>query len=192
MAADNEGELFDIVDKNNVVIGQEPRAKVHALGLLHRAVYCFVWNSQGELLIQQRSPKKKIGPGKWDLSCAEHLQPGETFLQGAQRGLLEELNISAAITSGPLAPTHQREHREGESFVDREFVESYCLEGYDGPFTCDPAEVADAKFVTMLELKEMFRERPDDFTPWFRDEIGLLGWLSTPSGAAAEAVVLTS
>jgi hypothetical protein len=123
-AADKEVELFDIVDDHNKVIGQQQRSVVHTLGLKHRAVYCFVFNSNGDLLLQQRSPKyasqtpkpckaaalkshdiwqrlqpfynhiivqlpkyvsrKKIGPLQWDLSIAEHLEPGEEYRQVQQ------------------------------------------------------------------------------------------------------------
>ena len=57
LLADNEEEYFDIVDDNNQIIGQEKRSIVHATGLKHRAVYCFVFNEQGKLLMQQRSPR---------------------------------------------------------------------------------------------------------------------------------------
>ena len=46
-----------MVDDHNRVTGQERRSVVHARGLRHRAVYCFVFSSQGELLLQQRSPR---------------------------------------------------------------------------------------------------------------------------------------
>lgn len=69
--------MFDIYNEQGQLIGQEKRAVVHKLGLLHKAVYCFVFNPQGQLLVQQRSQHKKIGPGQWDLSVAEHLSPGE-------------------------------------------------------------------------------------------------------------------
>lgn len=55
MPADKDDELFEIVDDTNQVIGTERRGIVHRTGLLHRAVYCFVFNSQGEVLLQQRS-----------------------------------------------------------------------------------------------------------------------------------------
>jgi isopentenyldiphosphate isomerase len=41
------------------------------------AVYVFVFDKKGRLLIQRRSPNKKIGQGQWDLSVAEHLSQGE-------------------------------------------------------------------------------------------------------------------
>ena len=108
--ADKE-ELFDLVDDADNVIGTELRSIVHqrgaldaacsslistpplratkccrgaaptVAGLLHRAVYAWVFRPDGALLIQRRSPHKKIGGGKLDLSVAEHLQPGESYLQ---------------------------------------------------------------------------------------------------------------
>ena len=54
--ADNDEELFDIVDNANEVVGRERRSLVHARGLCHRAAYCFVFNAEGALLLQQRSP----------------------------------------------------------------------------------------------------------------------------------------
>lgn len=76
---DKDAELFDLVDEADQVIGSERRAVVHATGLLHRAVYCWVFDTQGQLLLQQRSPLKKIGASQWDLSVAEHLEPGEGY-----------------------------------------------------------------------------------------------------------------
>lgn len=56
---------------------QELRGEIHRRGLLHRAVYVWVFDDQRRLLLQRRSWDKKIGPGQWDLSAAEHLSPGE-------------------------------------------------------------------------------------------------------------------
>jgi len=182
MSADNEGEVFDVVDESNSVIGQELRRVVHAKGILHRAVYCFVFNSAGELLLQRRAPEKKIGGNCWDLSCAEHLQPGEPYKQAAQRGLQEELGIAAPITSGPLGPNHLRETREA-GLIDREFVESYRLDNYDGPVQVDPTEVAEAKFFPLVEIHKLASEAPQTFTPWFLDEAKLVGVLQQREAA---------
>mmetsp|Transcript_29462 Transcript_29462/g.70156 ORF Transcript_29462/g.70156 Transcript_29462/m.70156 type:complete len:155 (+) Transcript_29462:485-949(+) len=129
------------------------------------------------------SYRKRIGAGKWDLSCAEHLQPGESYREGAQRGLQEELDIRKTISAGPLSPTHLREHKEGFCFVDREFVESYRVDNYVGSFRCDPEEVEEAKFISLIELKQAVEQHPEEYTPWFLDEIRLLDWFG-----AVEAV----
>jgi isopentenyl-diphosphate Delta-isomerase len=79
VAAENDAELFDTYDIEGNYLGTELRGICHAQGIFHRAVYCFVFNTAGQLLLQRRSSKKKIAPLKWDLSVAEHLQPGESF-----------------------------------------------------------------------------------------------------------------
>ena len=51
-------EIFDIIDQNDNVIGQASREETHKKGLLHRVVDIFIFNSQGEILLQKRSEKK--------------------------------------------------------------------------------------------------------------------------------------
>lgn len=46
-------------------------------------MYVWVFRPDGALLVQRRSPHKKIGASQLDLSVAEHLQPGESYLQVA-------------------------------------------------------------------------------------------------------------
>jgi len=53
-------EIFDVVDANDQVIGQQPRSEVHRLGLRHRAIHLLVFNAKGELFLQKRSMKKKL------------------------------------------------------------------------------------------------------------------------------------
>ena len=68
MPRDNPDELFDVVDADDQVIGQATRSEVHARGLMHRAAHVFVFNSSGELLLQQRSATKDAHPLCWTLS----------------------------------------------------------------------------------------------------------------------------
>lgn len=57
MPADQRGELLEVVDDNNLVVGLEERSVIHREGLQHRAVYCLVFDCKGRLLLQQRSPR---------------------------------------------------------------------------------------------------------------------------------------
>jgi hypothetical protein len=79
-AAEPEEELLEVVDDSCQVTCLARRGDVHRLGLKHRAVYVWVFDGDGRLLLQRRSFDKKIGPGQWDLSAAEHLSPGRCFL----------------------------------------------------------------------------------------------------------------
>lgn len=177
--AEPEDELFDIYDEHGTWLGVQKRAIVHTLGLYHRAVYCFVFNSSGKLLIQRRSLEKRVGPGQWDLSVAEHLQPGESYPAAVTRGLMEELGIEADSVVGPINAVHTRKLVVPGLVTDYEFVESYMLEGYNGTPSINPAEVTDIKFVDMKYLKDKFAEEPDQFTQWFREELAALNFFES-------------
>lgn len=86
-------EFLDIVTENNLVIGQEKRSVVHQSGLWHRGVHIFLFTPDRNLVIQQRSKRRKQSPGVLDCSVSEHLKAGESYLAGARRGLQEELGI---------------------------------------------------------------------------------------------------
>ena len=47
-----------LIDHHNKKIGVEEKLKVHKEGKLHRAFSIFIFNSKGELLIQQRAKEK--------------------------------------------------------------------------------------------------------------------------------------
>ncbi len=176
---EKEDEVFDIVDESNNVLRQEYRGIVHRTGLLHRAVYCWVYDTKGRLLLQKRSPLKKIGPNQWDLSLAEHLQPGESYRDAVVRGLQEELGIcnSGVVLVGPIAQTHKRELHQGE-FHDVELVQSFRLEGFDtaSPLTFDDGEVIDVQWIDPGSLESLIRECPEKYTAWLQAEAAYLNW----------------
>ncbi|MCE7861474.1 MAG: NUDIX hydrolase, partial [Chloroflexi bacterium CFX2] len=48
-------EQLDVVNDKDEVIGQASRSDVHRRGLQHRGVHVFLFDAQGEMLIQKRS-----------------------------------------------------------------------------------------------------------------------------------------
>ncbi|KAF6258140.1 NUDIX hydrolase domain-like protein [Scenedesmus sp. NREL 46B-D3] len=173
--ADPAAEIFEICDDSGNVLGTELRSVVHKTGLLHKAVYCFVFDTRGRLLIQRRSSHKSIGPNQWDLSVAEHLSPGETFRDAAVRGLQEELGVAGVtLPQQPLGPMHRRSLVVPGRYLDNELVESYELRGFSGQVTFNPAEVCEVKFIELPDLVTQMAAEPGKFTEWFRDELALL------------------
>lgn len=87
-------ELLEIVDIRGNVIGHAERSKLHSgPALIHRVVHVLVFNAKRELLLQKRSMKKDVAPGKWDTSVGGHVNPGEDVLDAARREMEEELGI---------------------------------------------------------------------------------------------------
>ena len=101
-------ELFDIVDRQDSVIGTTDKKTAHSTGALHRVAAVFVFNKNGELYIQEHSRD-----GKWDHSVGGHVSKGETYLEAAIREAKEELGIAqpleelATALSGEEYPDQQ-------------------------------------------------------------------------------------
>lgn len=161
-------ELFDIVNENNEVIGKKKRNIVHSRGLFHRTVNIFVFNSKGDIFLQQRNADKDICPLVWDLSTAGHLKIGESYLEAAKRELKEELGINAKIVRIRGPHLQKNEYNKGAK-KDYEFVETYKAL-WNEKIKIDKSEVADGRFFKVSEIKEMIRQNKDRFTPWFLEE----------------------
>jgi len=161
-------EIFDLVDEAGEVIGQAPRSRCHGdPSLMHRSVHVFVFNAAGHLFLQKRSARKDIQPGKWDTSVGGHVDRGERVSTAAAREMAEELGVEA----GPLALLHEYVWR---TEVETELVRTYRCE-HEGPFSLQPEEIEEGRFVALGELPAM--ARAGLLTPNLVHELGLLGLL---------------
>ncbi|MCC6363561.1 MAG: NUDIX hydrolase YfcD [Bryobacterales bacterium] len=126
-------ELVAIVDEENRVTGSAPRWVMRRDGLLHRATYVFVFDPAGLLYVQLRTPSKDVYPGYWDLAAGGVVLHGESYAQGAERELEEELGIHGV----PLEEWFPFYFEDGSSRV---FGAAYgCV--YDGPLRLQAEEV---------------------------------------------------
>jgi isopentenyldiphosphate isomerase len=79
-------EVIEIVDTEGRTIGLRNRSEVHRdPSLLHKVVHVLIFNDAGQLLLQKRSMKKDVAPGKWDTSVGGHVSPGEDLMFAALR-----------------------------------------------------------------------------------------------------------
>ena len=149
-------ELFDVVDASDEVIRTETRGVVHREGLLHRAVHVFVFNDAGQLYLQRRSLTKDSAPGKWVSSCSGHVDSGEDYDAAAIRELAEEIGLYVADGLEPVfkEPACRQ--------TGLEFVWVYRCKS-EGPFTLDPEEISEGKWIDIDELNEWVDARPRDF-----------------------------
>lgn len=152
-------EIFDVVDQNDEVIGQERRSEVHKQNLLHRAVHIFIWNQKGEVLLQRRSQFKDVSPNTWDSSAAGHLCTGEKYDQTAQREIQEELSIQV--------PLRKLEKFNVCEALGWEFVWLYDGNS-EGPFHFPQREISEVKWWNTKEVDEAIQSHPADFARSFR------------------------
>lgn len=163
-------ELFETFDDDGNLLGLVPRNEVHRLGLWHRAAHVLVFRSSGALLVQQRAADKDLYANMLDFSVGEHLQPGETYEQGAVRGMREELGIVDN-------PVESLGHRPRLRFVDEqlgvrdfEILEVF-KSVFDGAIRPDPVEVAQVLEMDPVTLRRETAANPERFTPWFLDDL---------------------
>ena len=77
---------------------KETREKCHEKGLWHRAIYCFIFNENEEVLLQRRSKYKKMWPNLWDVTVGGHVLSGEFGREALIREVKEELGIDIKDT----------------------------------------------------------------------------------------------
>lgn len=87
-------EKLDLYDINKSRTGEIlERGKDIPKDRYRLVVHILVFNSKGEMLIQQRVSTKSKYPNKWDISVGGCVKSGETSFEGAERELSEELGL---------------------------------------------------------------------------------------------------
>ncbi|TWT00578.1 NUDIX domain-containing protein [Planomicrobium sp. CPCC 101079] len=87
-------ELWDLYDINRKKTGQTwVRGEMMQPGDYHLVVHVCIFNSDGEMLIQQRQPFKEGWPNMWDLTVGGSATAGDTSQTAAQRELYEEIGM---------------------------------------------------------------------------------------------------
>lgn len=153
--------MFEIVDAEGRPTGLAPRSRCHGdPRLRHRAVHVLVFDREGRLFLQKRSPHKDTAPGLWDTSVGGHVQPGEQPEPAARREFREELGTEP----GRLIPAYQY---EWATPYETELISAFATL-HEGPFRLPPEEIEEGRFWTGREIQEnLDRNR---FTPQFRQE----------------------
>ncbi|HMK42855.1 MAG TPA: NUDIX domain-containing protein [Dissulfurispiraceae bacterium] len=142
-------ELIEVVAPDGRVLDTVSRSAVHGNpDLLHKVVHILVFNTAGALLLQRRSMKKDVAPGRWDTSVGGHVSPGEDNMTAALREMEEELGIAAG---GDLAFLYSYIHSNP---YESELVHTYCTI-HDGPFSFNAEEIDEVRFWLLSDLAEL-------------------------------------
>lgn len=97
MPADQLTETWDIYNRQLQLVGHQHRATPVSAGHYHLVVSAFIFNLDGQVLLQQRSTNKLYFPGYWDTSAGGSVQAGETIETAMHRELVEELGWDVPI-----------------------------------------------------------------------------------------------
>ena len=145
-------ELWDLYDGDRRPLGRtHVRGVPCPPGAYHLVVTVWTVNSRGDILLTLRDPTKESFPNTWENTGGSALA-GETSLRAAVRELLEETGIAAA----------EEEHVLLGSQIARDSLYDHYLLRRDvalDELRLQPGETIGAKWVTLVELDAMRRDR---------------------------------
>ena len=78
-----------LVNSEDQDIGEMEKMQAHQKGVLHRAFSVFLFNSNGDTLLQKRASSKYHSPNLWTNSCCSHPRKDEGVVDAANRRLGE-------------------------------------------------------------------------------------------------------
>lgn len=153
-----------LVDENDLPVGVMEKMQAHYSGSLHRAFSVFIFNSRGEMLLQQRADSKYHSGGLWTNACCSHPTPGEDVAHAATRRLQEELGFSTPLNK-LFSFSYYVAFSNGliENEYDHVFTGTY-----EGTIYPTSAEVKDYCFMSMTRIKESIESYPAKYTEWFK------------------------
>jgi 8-oxo-dGTP pyrophosphatase MutT (NUDIX family) len=99
---DPAGELLDIVDEHDAVVGQAPRGEAYARGLRHRCVFIQARDADGRVFVHRRTPTKLVFPSMYDMFVGGVVGAGESYDDAALREAEEELGVIGLPRPVPL------------------------------------------------------------------------------------------
>jgi len=183
-------EFCILVNYKDEIIGRDTKKNCHLnenieKGLLHRAFSAFLFDSEGRLLLQQRSEKKITFPDCWTNTCCSHPidnnEDERDGVKGVSKAVVRKLQHELGIEPDQIATDAKhfkyltRIHYKAPSndqWGEHEIDYIYFLQPSKTPtIKLNPGEVRDSKFVTADELKQMLDQAKHKkilITPWFR------------------------
>jgi len=153
-----------LVNEKDQEIGLMPKLEAHQKAVLHRAFSVFIFNSENELMLQQRASDKYHSPNLWTNTCCSHQRSGESNIQAGTRRLYEEMGFTTPL-------------KEITSFIykapfDNGLTEHELDHIMVGYYNEDPVinsdEVEDWKWMKIEDVKKDISLNPDLYTAWFK------------------------
>lgn len=157
-------EMVVLVNPEDQVLGLMEKQQAHINGLLHRAFSVFLFNEDGEMLLQKRASQKYHSPNQWTNAVCSHPRIDETYLEGANRRLNEELGIETQL-SEKFHFIYKADVGNGlwEHELDHVFIGNYNSE-----FNLNKKEVEDVRYISLQDLDKEISANPEQFTEWFK------------------------
>jgi isopentenyl-diphosphate Delta-isomerase len=165
-------EYVVLVNEQDEPIGRAEKFVVHSAQTpLHRGFSLFLFNKKKELLLQQRSLKKKAWPGVWSNSVCGHPRLNESPIDAAKRRLAFELGIYKAAIFMTI-PTY-RYQCEKDGISENEICPVLIGFSDEAP-KMNPDEARALRWISWDHWVNEVIEHPAFYSPWCVEETVLL------------------
>lgn len=149
-----------LVDENDAIIGAKKRSLVSmAIGDIYRITALWVTNSEGAILLAQRSFSKRNHPGRWAPPVSGTVEEGESYDENIIKEAQEEIGLSDI----PFAKL-QKLRRS----IDQDFFVQWYWVVIDRPaeeFAVQKDEIEDIRWFTKEALLDAIKNEPSKFVP---------------------------
>lgn len=159
-------EFFDVLnEKGNFTGKTESREKCHKEGLWHKAVVVFIINSKNQVLLQRRSPNKRMWPNMWDVTAGGHVLAGEfgfeAIIREAKEELGIELNKNEMTFLGSSISTNYK-----ADIINKHFNEYYIVNKDldETRLTLQKEEVTEVKWIDKNDIIQKIKNNYDEIT----------------------------
>lgn len=161
-----------LVDKNNNVLGTAQKLATHnASTPLHRGLSIFLFNLNGELLLQQRSHTKKTFPLVWSNSVCGHPRINESNIDAAKRKVLQELGIGEVEVFEVI--TDYKYKVEMNNIYENEICPTLvCFTDKKPVINRD--EVENIRWIKWEDFLKEIEDENNTYSPWSKEEAKLL------------------
>lgn len=159
-------EYLTIYNAAGQPVGQAERADVHARGLWHAVVHCWVVSQRADDLwvwFQKRAPFKKAYPGYYDIAVGGHISAGEKPMEALLRETSEEIGLRLAERDLRFLGTGKEEEPIVGGSMDRELCHIY-LYANPSPAFAPGEEVVEMVRMPMAALLDMTLHGAPDVT----------------------------
>ena len=148
-------ELLDVVDESGNYTGEvADRNEVHSKGLWHKEVAVWVFNENGDVLLQRRSSTKKMAPNKVSI-CEGHIISKSTPVETAKIELSEELGVDESTDNIIYLTTEKKQKQFAEFSINRIFNEVYytIVNKLASEFVIQEEELSEVVWINYLDFK---------------------------------------
>ena len=146
------------IDANDEVMGATTITEAKENGWPRRISRVFIFDDEGNMLLQKRSKNMHGYPGLWDQAVGGHIDMGESYKDAAIREMSEELGI-VGIDIEELAVSYKNKNCfEGiyKAVISRSIEINF-----------DTVEVEAVKWITIEDFEKEIEVNPELYVPAF-------------------------